>query len=130
MKLFQAVKTCGEIAALGLSEEYFADSVTDVPTEPSVATLVLAALFTIDEMFAESGGYAEPQTLSQIGWRDELPVPDNGVNDRAIVYGMMSEYFVLCGDVDSASLWRARFEDCLEQTSKHRCGNLPVGRWL
>ena len=181
MKLFQAVKTCGEIANAGLSEGFFAEDCTETPDNKIVKNFVLAAKFVVDELFCDGGAsvvslrvnvkdnkvnlpqnckvlsvtdgrsnnrpftyvdgglslengeavvnYALPH--AEFNWRDELPVPNNGTNDRVLIYGMMSEFFLLQGDGEQAATWRARFEDCLNQFgTKRRCGNLPVGRWF
>lgn len=53
MKLFQAVKLCGEIAALDLSETYF--SAEKTPPDKDVQLFVTAAGFVVDELFATSG---------------------------------------------------------------------------
>lgn len=53
MKLFQAVKLCGEIAALNFSEAYF--SAEKAPTDKDVQLFVTAAGFVVDELFATSG---------------------------------------------------------------------------
>lgn len=181
MKLFQAVKTCGEIASLDFSEKYFAEETTDIPNDRSIKIFVMAARFVVDKLFYDSGANICTKTVSvannklslpsgckvlsvedkqgnsvrfeyvngglclkngevvvtygmphaEIGWREDLPVPNNGTNDRALIYGIMSEYFLLQGDGEQAATWRARFEDCVGQTSvKGNVGNLPVGRWL
>ena len=55
MKLNQAVKICGEILSLGLSEEYFAPTQTTTPEDKNVQLLVTAAGFVTEELFADYG---------------------------------------------------------------------------
>ena len=66
MKLNQAVKICGEILSLGLSEEYFAHTQTATPEDKNVQLLVTAAGFVTEELFADYGANVYKKTASTV----------------------------------------------------------------
>lgn len=180
MKLFQAVKTCGEIAALNFDESYFDSDVA--PADKDVGLLVVAARFVTDELFTNygycvaSGVFDVAEGICQIDnlvkalsvtdergnvvafsytrgglyvtdvdkvrvvyyvrpkhaeWTDEVPVPACISCDRAVIYGMLANYFLMRGDAEQSEVWASRFADvCQISADKKHCGNLPTRRWL
>lgn len=181
MKLYQAVKICGEIASLGFDESLFADGTKETPSVDEVKKMVLAAQFVVDELFVDYGENIRKQKVAVVdnkvllnavgrvlkvtdsngvavpfrfvnggvyvedmrevcvtytlivngfGWRDEIPTPSNVSAERVVVYGILSEYFLMSGDTAQAAVWRTRFEDCLANSGKCVSQKMPVRRWL
>lgn len=73
MKLNQAVKICGEILSLGLSEEYFGATQTTVPKDKNVQLLVTAAEFVTEELFADYGANVLKKTTNAVDGKIEIP---------------------------------------------------------
>lgn len=66
-----------------------------------------------------------PQTIA---WQSTVVRPQ-GFSTRVLVYGIVAEFFLRCGDRDNASLWQARYMQSLKSCLKKAVGNMPARRW-
>ena len=52
------------------------------------------------------------------------------VTARVVAYGVVAQYYMLCGNYDLAKCWSARFYACLDQCRRGGEKVMPKRRWL
>lgn len=62
---------------------------------------------------------------------DEFCYPDGAVGEQIFVCGMAAEYFLICGEVESAQLWESRYRNEIDRRAPFRtCATVPPRRWV
>jgi hypothetical protein len=69
---------------------------------------------------------------SKLGEEDEFDYPDVQVSFRLVEYGIVAEYMLICGEVESAAMWEQKYRQEIDRllslrTVKER---IPPRRWL
>ena len=66
-------------------------------------------------------------------WTDfwgEVKLGSPQVNSRVVAYGVVAQYYLLCGNYDQAKTWSARFYMALRDCIKGGQMTMPKRRWL
>lgn len=68
---------------------------------------------------------------NEVGVSDFLTMPSPRITERILAYGMLREYFAICGDTVTSAQWDERYKDALRIADvKVSTMRMPARRWL